>query len=164
MSQAVSKEPATAERGIARIVREFNYPRKTIFKMFTDPQRAAKWFGTPDGMEPVLFELDPRPGGTLRIHDREGQGNVHTTSGTVLEVVEPERFVFRSVTTLEEGDVPFDALQTVTLEEISPGRTRMTVVVKVLSAGSFPGGMEGLVAGYTGGWGGSLDKLERQLR
>lgn len=163
MSPTVSKESTRGDRGVARIVRDFDFPRKTVFRMFTDPKRAAKWFGTPDGMDPVFFELDPRPGGAIQIHDREGNGPIHRTSGTVLEVVEPERFAFKSVTTLQDGAAPFEAMQTVTLEDLSPGRTRMVVVVKVLSAGSFPGGVEALVEGYAGGWGGSLDKLQRQL-
>ncbi len=164
MSATRSGEPIVADRNATSIVREFDFPRRTVFEMFTDPKKAAKWFGSPAGAITVLFELDPRPGGTLRIQDRWPGQPVHETSGTVLEVVEPERFAFRSTTALEEGAIPFEALQTVMLEEISPRRTRVVVVVKVLSAGSVPGGVEALLQGFQGGWGETFDKLEKELR
>ncbi len=164
MNQVASEGRTTEERGVARIVREFDFPRETVFRMLTDPKRAVKWFGTPDGQDPVFFELEARPGGKITIHDQQPEGPVGKTSGTVLDIVEPERFTFKSITTLHEGAVPFEAHQTMTFEAISPRRTRLTVVVKVQSAGSFPGGMGPLVEGYTGGWGGSLDKLERAMR
>lgn len=163
MRQTEVREPVARDRNVARIVREFDFPRETVFRMFTDSKKAEKWFGSPAGAVPALFELDARPGGTIRIHDRRPGESVHKTSGTVLEVVEPERFVFQSATLLEDGATPFEALQTVTLEEIAPKKTRVVVVVKVLWAGSFPGGAESLVEGYTGGWGESLDKLQREL-
>ncbi len=163
MSQSESMPSTATDRNVVKIVRDFDFPRERIFRMFTDSKQAAKWFGTPEGMEPVLFEMDPRPGGVIRIHDREREGEVHKTSGTVVEIVPPTRFAFKTVTALQDGAAPFEAMQTVTLEEISPGKTRMIVVVKVVVLGSFPGGMEALLDGFKGGWGGSLNKLQRAL-
>ncbi len=163
MRAAERRDNRAGDRSVARIARDLDFPRASVFRMFTDPKKAARWFGTPDGAVNVLFELNARPGGTIRIHDQEPGGPVHRTSGTVLEVVEPERFAFKSVTTLAEGSTPFEALQTVTLEEISPTRTRVVVIVKVLSVGSFPGGVPSLVEGFEGGWGQTLDKLQREL-
>ncbi len=151
------------ERGVARLEREFDFPRESVFRMFTDAQEAAKWFGSPEGAVTLLFEFDARPGGSIRIHDRHPDGPVYRTSGTVLEVVPPERIAFRTVTAPPDGGAPFEALQTVTLEPISPTRTRLTVVVRVLSAGDVAGGVESLVEGFRGGWGQTLDKLQREL-
>ena len=164
MTQTAMSEPPAEDQDTTTITREFDFPRASVFKMFSDPSRAAKWFGSPEGAITVLFELDPRPGGTIRIHDREPGGPVHKTSGIVLEIVEPERFAFRSTTALQEGTTPFEALQTVTLEEVTPRRTRVTVVVKVLSAGSVPGGVHSLLEGFNGGWSETFDKLERVLQ
>lgn len=164
MSETEARETAAGERSVARITREFDFDRETVFGMFTDSKKAEKWFGTPEGAETVLFELDARPGGTIRIHDRWPGGPLHRTVGTVVELISPERFAFRSTTTLEEGAAPFEALQTVTLEAIGLERTRVVVVVRVLSPGSVPGGVEDLVQGFTGGWGETLDKLQRELR
>lgn len=164
MKQAEMEEPMAEAQGVAKIVREFDFPRETIFRMFTDPKKAAKWFGTPEGVDTVLFELDARPGGAIHIHARFPEGPIHKTSGTVLEVVAPERMAFKTVTRLEEGAIPWEALQTVTLEELSPRRTRVSVVVRVLTTGSFPGGTEHLVKGFQGGWGQTFDKLQRELQ
>jgi hypothetical protein len=40
----------------------------------------------------------------------------------------------------------------------------VTVRVKILATGSFPGGVESLEEGYQGGWGETFDKLQRELR
>ncbi len=163
MRQAGSEGTMDEERGIARIVRDFDFPRESVFKMFTDPKKAAKWFGTPEGAVVVFFELDARPGGAITIHDQEPGGPIHKTSGTILEIVEPERIQFKSATALLEGETPFEALQTVTLEELGPRKTRVTVVVQVLFVASVPGGVDALVEGFTLGWGQTFDKLQREL-
>ena len=164
MTQTKSTGPMAGDPNTVVITRDFDFPRATLFEYFTDPKKAAKWFGTPEGAITVLFELDARPGGTLRIHDREAGGPIHETSGTVLEVVEPELLSFRSSTELNLGAPPFEALQTVTLEEVTPKKTRVTVVVRVLSAASVPGGVPALLEGFQGGWGETFDKLQRLLQ
>ena len=163
MTHAETKGSKAGDRDTAVLARDFDFPRKTVFVWFTDPKKAAKWFGVPAGAITVLFELDARPGGMLRIHDRWPGGPVHETLGTVLEVVTPERIAFKTTTALEDGIPPFEALQTVTLEEVTPKKTRVTVVVKVLTAPSFPGGVGALLEGFNGGWGETFDKLQRLL-
>src|SRR5579862_3134426 len=145
-----------------RISREFDFPRKLVFEMLTDPKKATKVWG-PEGAVKLVFELDPRPGGAIRIHDYY-EGKTAKTSGTILQIVVPELLVFRSVTAPEDGTVPWEALQTITLDELAPKRTRVTVHVKVLSKGSFPGGVASLEAGYQGGWGETFDMLQREIR
>ena len=103
------------------------------------------------------------PGGLIRIHDRHSDGTSTKTSGTITEFVFPRLLVFRSTTTLCDGPVPFEALQAVTFEELSPKKTRVTVRVKVLATGSFPGGAESLEEGFMGGWGQTFDMLQRAL-
>ena len=163
MSQRKQQGSVAGENGVATIEREFDVRREALFRMFTDPKEAAKWFGSPEGAVTLLFEFDARPGGTIRIQDRHPDGPVYTTTGTVLEVVEPERIAFRTTMAPSDGAAPHEALQTVTLEAVSPRRTRLTVVVKVLSVGAFSGGIESLVEGFRGGWGETLDKLQRAL-
>lgn len=163
MTRMWTKESADGERNAVKISRDLEFPRQSVFEMFTDPERASKWFGSPEGAVRLAFEWDPRPGGRIRIVDRY-EGKVAETSWTILEMVVPERIVFESVTTPEGGTAPWEARQTVILEELSPGRTRVTVLVKVLATGSFPGGVESLEEGYQGGWGETLEMLQGGLR
>lgn len=163
MSEKRTRDPGTGERAGVRISRKFDFPRETIFEMIADPERAETWFGLPEGAEKLVFEWDPRPGGAIRIHGRY-EGNVGKTSGSMLEVRAPECVVFRTTTTMKDGDVPFEAQQTMLLEELGPQQTRFTALVRIISPGSFPGGVEGLEEGFRGGWGQTLEKLERELR
>lgn len=142
--------------------RVFDSPRETLFGMFTDAKKAATFWG-PEGAVRHVFELDPRPGGALKIHDLDSEGTVHKTTGTVVSIVVPELFVFKSRTLPAEGGAPWEALQTLTFEALGPRRTRVTVEVKVLAVGSFPGGPDSLEEGFQGGWGETLEMLDREL-
>ncbi len=163
MNQKWKNEATDGERDAVEIIRDYDFPRRAIFDMFTDSKKAAKFWG-PEGAVKLVFEFNATPGGAIRIHDRHSDGDVAKTSGTVVEVVAPELLVFRSATTFREGAAPFEALQTVKLDELSPERTRVTVRVKVLEMGAFPGDAEDLEAGFMGGWGETLDMLQRDLR
>lgn len=162
MNQRGTKEAADRADSDARISREFDFPREIVFRMLTDAKKAVKVWG-PEGSVKLVFELDPRPGGAINIHDHY-QGKTAVTTGTILEFVAPERLVFRSITTPAEGTAPWEALQSVTCEELAGKRTRVTVQVKVLATGSFPGGVESLEEGFRGGWGETFDMLDRAMR
>jgi uncharacterized protein YndB with AHSA1/START domain len=162
MNQQLRKETTDGGRSAVKISRDFDFPRESVFNMFTDSKKAAKFWG-PEGAVNLLFEIDPRPGGAIRIHDRHG-GVIYRTSGTVTEIIVPELLAFRSATVPGEGTAPWEALQTVTFEELDPQRTRVTALVKVLATGSYSGDVESLEAGFQGGWGESLERLQRELR
>jgi len=161
MNKDWRNEAADGARSAVRMSREFDFPQATVFSMLTDAKKAAKVWG-PEGSVKLVFELDPRPGGAIRIDDHY-KGKTARTVGTILEFVAPERFVFKSVTTPPEGTTPWEALQTVTCERLTPSRTRVTVQVKILATGSFPGGAESLEEGFQGGWGETFDMLQRAL-
>ncbi len=163
MKQTSARVPDSGERHQVRLSREFEFPRELVFGMMTDPKKAARWFGSPEGAVKLLFEFDPRPGGAIRLHDRASDGTVGRTSGSFVEVETPERISFKTATTLNDSAAPFEALQTMIFEALTPSRTRLTVLVDILSTGSFSGGAESLAAGYTGGWGQTLDMLQREL-
>jgi len=163
MNEEWKDEGADGERNAVSISRDYDFPRKSVFGMFTDSKKAASFWG-PEGAVKLVFEFDARPGGAIRIHDRNSEGNVTKTSGTVTEVVAPELLVFRSSTVFREGAAPFEALQTLKFEELGPKRTRVTALVKILALGSFPADVESLEAGFVGGWGETLDMLQRKLR
>ena len=52
--------------GVVEIQRRIAAPRETVFSFFTDAERYRRWQG-------IAVELDPRPGGLMRIvHNNEG--------------------------------------------------------------------------------------------
>jgi uncharacterized protein YndB with AHSA1/START domain len=162
MNQKWGKESNDGDGSAAQVSKEFDFPRKSVFDLLTDPKKGpVSW--SPEEAVNLVFELDPRPGGAIRIHDRDREGNVHKTSGTVVEIVVPELLVVKTATTPAAGTAPWEALQTLTFEELSPKRTRVTVRVQVLATGSFPGGVESLEEGFQGGWGEVLERLRRTL-
>jgi uncharacterized protein YndB with AHSA1/START domain len=162
MTKAWKTEYADVERIAVKISRDYDFPRESVFKMLTDPKKAVRVWG-PEGSVKRLFELDPRPGGAINIHDGDSERVIARTTGTILQFVPPELLVFKSATTPEEGGLPWEAVQTVMFEELGSKRTRVTVLVKVLATGSFPGGVESLERGYQGGWGETFDLLQRAL-
>lgn len=148
------------ERGTVEITRVFDFPRESVFRMWTDPKMLAKWWG-PEGNVTLVCEVDPRPGGAIRIDERLPDGTVHVTTGSFTKIVASELMVFRIASPGVGPFSPFKALNTVTFEELGPKRTRLTVVVSDI-LGS-PEQLEALKQGFTGGWAQSIDKLQKAL-
>lgn len=162
MTQTWKSEKRDGKRRAVAISREYDYPRPMVFGMFTDSKKAAKFWGI-EGAVRRTFEIDPRPGGAIRIEEYDREGNGGRTTGTVLEVIVPELLVFRSATVMPGGTTPFEVEQTVRFEELGPSKTRVTASVKLLDLGSFPEGPEELEGGFKGGWGDALNLLQREL-
>jgi len=162
MSGKWSKQSNDGEREAVRIVRDFDFRRTTVFEHFTDPRKAAKLW-SPEGAVKVHFEFDARPGGAIRMHDRHADGTEGKTTGTVLQVVAPELLVVSTATAINGAAPPFEVLQTLRFEELGPTRTRLIVLVRLVDLGAFPGDASDLEGGFRGGWGQTLDILEREL-
>ncbi len=73
--------------------RLINAPPALVFKLWTEQEHAARWWG-PQGFTAVSCRLEGRPGGTFRIAMRAPDGTVHTKRGIYHEVVPPELLVF----------------------------------------------------------------------
>ena len=86
-------------------------PVETVFKYFTDPERYRQWQG-------VDAELDPRPGGTFRVHMTGRSGMV--TAGVFLVVDPPNHVSFTW------GWEPNDALPGGDID-VAVGRSRVDV-------------------------------------
>jgi uncharacterized protein YndB with AHSA1/START domain len=88
---------ATSDREIVT-TRVFDAPRELVFKMWTEPEHIVHWYG-PDGFTDTVYEMDVRPGGAWR-HTMHGPDGVDYKNDSVyLEVVPPERLVFRHLST-----------------------------------------------------------------
>jgi uncharacterized protein YndB with AHSA1/START domain len=103
------------------ITRVFDAPRELVWRAWTEPERLATWWGK-RGWNAKLdsIVIDARPGGLFHVTTVNAEGVEMTTEGTFAEVVEPERLVFTG--------------GSVTLTELSGGRTRMVFRATVPSA------------------------------
>src|SRR5713226_3244803 len=75
------------------ITRIFDAPRNVVFQAWTEPGRAARWWG-PQGFVTTYCDMDVRPGGAFRVCMCSPEGVDHWKQGVYREVVEPERLVF----------------------------------------------------------------------
>ena len=128
------------------ITRVLDAPRELVWQAWTDPEHMSRWFGPHGFTTPVAtVTMDVRPGGTFEFTMvSDDDGNEIPSGGTFLEVVEPERLVWR--------DRDVDLLVTVTFAELGD-RTEMTCHVV---------GRTGGAAAYDG-WSTMFDKLGELL-
>lgn len=141
------------------LVRVLDAPRELVFKCWTEPKHFAAWWG-PHGFTAPKVELDVRPGGGIFVlMSGPPPWQHHPMGGEFREIVPPERIVFTSK--LEtDGKLLLENLNTVTLEDLGGGRTKMTVRAQVLFA--VPE-MTGALAGMEMGWSQSLEKLAAHI-
>jgi len=106
------------------ITREFDAPRELVFQAFTDPELYVQWLG-PQRITTMLDIFEPRSGGRWRYLQKDQSGNEFGFHGVYHEVRAPERIIdtFEFEGLPEAGHV---ALETLTLEALPGGRTRLT--------------------------------------
>jgi len=104
------------------ITRIFDASRDLVFKAWSKPEHLTRWFG-PKGFTVTSCEVDFRAGGVFRFVLRGPDGKDYPFDGEYVEIVEPERIVFRG----NIHDVPGqDVVTTVTFAE-NEGKTKLTV-------------------------------------
>jgi uncharacterized protein YndB with AHSA1/START domain len=118
----VSAEPGKQE---ILVTREFDAPRELVFKAYTDPKLVPQWWG-PRRLSTRVDKMDVRPGGQWRFINRDAEGNEYAFHGVYHEILAPERIIdtFEFEGLPETGHV---TLETMKLEELPGGRTRLTI-------------------------------------
>lgn len=134
--------------------RIFDAPREMVFRAWTDPEQIARWWG-PHNFANKVRAFEPRPDGAMEIDMIGPDGTVYPGGGLFLEVVEPERLVFKSSALDPEGTVLLEDHTSVTFEEVD-GRTRMTLDARILRVQGV--GLQYL-RGMEEGWAQSLERL-----
>jgi uncharacterized protein YndB with AHSA1/START domain len=124
MAAITSVGAVSAERELV-ITRVFDAPRRLVFKAWTEPDRAALWWG-PQGFTTISCEMNVRPGGAWRRCMVAPDGTEHRKRGVYREIVEPERLVFTYATEDAEGRSGHETLVTVTFADLG-GKTRLTL-------------------------------------
>jgi uncharacterized protein YndB with AHSA1/START domain len=156
-AKARASVPATittpSEREI-RIERIFDAPRARVWRAFTDPELVAQWWGR--GNELVIERFEVKRGGHWRFVEH-ADGETHGFEGRFREVT-PES---RLVQTFEWDGMPgYVAVDTVTLEDLGDGRTKV-VTVSLFHTTEERDGM--LRSGMEGGLNESYAALDRLL-
>jgi uncharacterized protein YndB with AHSA1/START domain len=137
-------------------VRGFDASREQVFAAFRDPARLARWWG-PDGFTNTFHEHDFRPGGAWRFTMHGPDGAAYPNESVFLEVVEPERIVFRHVS----AEHPYEL--TIQLEE-QAGRTKVTWIMRHETASACAKVRPFVVAGNEQNFDRLASELERMAR
>jgi uncharacterized protein YndB with AHSA1/START domain len=87
------KIEAPAGEPIVIATRTFAAPRALVWKVMTQREHVARWWGV-EGQKAIITALDVRPGGKWRIESHAADGNVYIFIGEYREVIEPEKFVW----------------------------------------------------------------------
>lgn len=148
----ISRRAAVGRLAELVLTRNFNAPRDLAFKMWTDPQHVAQWWG-PHGFTTRILEMDVRPGGAWRYAMRGPDGNDYPFDGVYVEVVEPERLVF-------DGTIHGSPERRVWTEVIFADQAGNTEV-KVRQLYSFEN--EAITRGAPIGWNQQFDRLAEFL-
>ena len=102
--------------------RDFDAPRDLVFALLTDPEQIPLWWG-PSYLTTRVDRMDPRSDGSWRFVQTAPDGTEHAFHGVYHDVSGPDRVV----QTFEYEGVPgHAALETIVLEDLGDGRTRLT--------------------------------------
>jgi len=107
------------------ITREFDAPRRLVFKAYTTPELVRRWFHANRG-EMTVCDIDLRVGGSWRYVMIANGGFEFGFHGEYREIVPDERLVSTEV---YEGAPDAPALDTVTFTEVD-GRTMLSILVQ----------------------------------
>jgi uncharacterized protein YndB with AHSA1/START domain len=116
------------------IVREFDAPRKLVYKAYTTPELVSRWWHAKRG-EVTLVEIDLRVGGRWRYVMVTPDGTEVGFHGEYREILPNERLVStEAFEGLPEGVSEQDAatLNTATFTEVD-GRTTLTILIEAKS-------------------------------
>ncbi|WP_221569331.1 SRPBCC domain-containing protein [Alkalihalobacillus sp. TS-13] len=154
-----------------KITHTFNAPRELVFKAFTESEHLQNWWG-PKGWTFEVSKSDFRPGGVFHYSQKPADGNVMWVKFVYSEIIAPEKIVYTSFFSDEEGNTvrapfnenwPMETLTTMMFIE-EEGKTILTVIlVPVSPTGeeikTFEASKEMTQNGFTG----TFDQLEDYL-
>ena len=110
MDQATRSDTSDREIVTSRLL---DAPRELVFEAWTDPKQVVQWWG-PHGFTTTTDEMSVTPGGIWRFVMHGPDGRDYKNKIIYIEVVKPERLVYRHAGEDEHEDVRFHV--TVTFE------------------------------------------------
>ncbi|MCC7409840.1 MAG: SRPBCC domain-containing protein [Phycisphaeraceae bacterium] len=106
------------------VTRVIDAPRELVFEAWSRPEHLARWWG-PRGFTTTTREMEFKAGGVWRLCMHGPDGRDYENQINYVEIVRPERIVYRHGGDIDHGPVHFDV--TVTFEEAPGGKTRLTM-------------------------------------
>jgi uncharacterized protein YndB with AHSA1/START domain len=152
------------------ITRVFNAPREIVFKMWTEAEHLAKWWG-PKGFNIHVSKLNVVPGGTF-LYCMKSEGFEMWGKFVYLEIAAPEKLIFINSFSDQDGNItrapfsatwPLEVMNILTLTE-QDGITTLTIKGGPHNATDeeFKTFAEG-ISSMNQGFGGTFDQLEEYL-
>jgi uncharacterized protein YndB with AHSA1/START domain len=145
--------PTDRELVVTRVVAA---PRKLVFAAHTEPRHLQRWLLGPEGWTMPVCEFEARNGGAWRYVWRKADGSEMAMSGTVREILPPERVVH----TERWGPEWPETINTTVFTE-SEGRTTITLTVTYPSREARDAALK---TGMKDGMDLSYDRLDGLLR
>jgi uncharacterized protein YndB with AHSA1/START domain len=164
-----STMPKAAQKSKSRdltITRIFNAPVELVWKSWTDPELAKRWWGPKDFTAPVI-RIDLRVGGKYLYDMRSPDGQDFWSTGVYREIIQFKKMVITDNFADEMGTIvpashygmtgewPNELLVTLTFED-QKGKTKFTLLHEGLPPGEMANSAKD-------GWNESFDKLEKVL-
>jgi uncharacterized protein YndB with AHSA1/START domain len=139
------------------ISRNFAAPRDLVFDCWTKPHFVRQWLSGPEEWTFAVCEIDLRVGGGYRYVWQDPDGNRMGLTGTLKEVVRPEKLVSTEI--FDDDWTGGEALVTALFIE-DGGKTRVDQTVRYASAEAREGA---LATGMTEGMEMGFARLDRVL-
>ena len=142
------------------ITRRLKAPRQLVWRTFEDPYLLAQWWG-PETFTSTISRLDFRTGGEWHVTMRAPDGAERHVRYQFVEIVAPERIVYRPLRPSGTAvrNAPPTYVATLTFEALG-AETVFTMRAEFDSAADLAVAVTG---GFQAGTSQALDKLERQL-
>lgn len=137
-----------------RVERVFDAPKARVWRAMTDPEQLAQWWGR--GNKLVIEKYDLQKGGHWRFVEETSHGK-HGFEGRFAEIDPPNKVV----QTFEWDGMPgHTSIQSMTLEDLGDGRTKMVSVSMFMTVEDFMGMKS---SGMEDGMNQSYEALDRVL-
>lgn len=140
------------------ITRRLKAPRSLVWRTFEDPYLLAQWWG-PENFTSTISKLDFRTGGEWHVTMQAPDGAERPVRYQFVEILAPERIVYRPWRPPEAVNPPPTYLATLTFEALG-NETIFTMRAEFESAAGLALAFQG---GFVAGTNQAFDKLERQL-
>lgn len=127
-SAKIDIDASSIEDAVVVMTRMFDAPREKVWEAFTKPEHVARWYGGHGFSSPVC-EMDVRPGGVWRHVMRTPDGSEFPLTFVYVEVVKPEKLVWRDV---DYGEGAGGRINIVALEDFG-NRTKWTLTTRFTS-------------------------------